>query len=163
MSDFSTARLEWADFKQMAADANAAMLKLSGAAEAHGLEAGLLELVKLRASQMNQCAFCVAIHVGAAQRLGLAAEKLHLLVAWREADCFDQRERAALAWTEALTQLAGGVPDAVYDEARFAFSEQALAYLTSTVLAINAWNRLGVAYRFTPPAIGHTASSKQST
>lgn len=153
MSEQHTARLEWAAFKQLAPDANAAVLKLSGLAEAHGLEPLLLELVKLRASQLNGCAFCVGIHVAAAQRLGLATDKLHLLVAWRDAPCFDTRERAALAWTEALTALAGGVADAIHAEARSAFSEQELAYLTSAVLAINAWNRLGVAYRFTPPGI----------
>lgn len=153
MTEHHTARLEWADFKQLAPDANAAVLKLSGLGDAHGLQPLLLELVKLRASQINGCTFCVAIHVAAAQRHGLAADKLHLLVAWRDAPCFDQRERAALAWTEALTILDGGVSDVVHAEARSAFSEQELAYLTSAVLAINAWNRLGVAYRFTPPSI----------
>ncbi len=153
MPDHPVARLEWADFKQLAPDANAAVLKLSGLAEAHGLDPLLLELVKLRASQLNGCAFCVAIHVAAAQRLGLATDKLHLLVAWREAPCFDVRERVALAWTEALTTLSGGVADAVHAEARVAFSEQDLAYLSSAILSINAWNRLGVAYRFTPPGI----------
>ena len=153
MTEHHAARLEWADFKQLAPDANAAVLKLSGLGEAHGLDPLLLELIKLRASQLNGCAFCVAIHVAAAQRHGLAADKLHLLAAWRDTPCFDARERAALAWTEALTCLGGGVADAVHAEARSAFSEQDLAYLTSTVLAINAWNRLGVAYRFTPPPI----------
>lgn len=153
MPDHPVARLEWADFRQLAPDANAAVLKLSGLAEAHGLDPLLLELVKLRASQLNGCAFCVGIHVAAAQRLGLATDKLHLLVAWREAPCFNARERAALAWTEALTTLSGGVADAVHAEARVAFSEHDLAYLSSAILSINAWNRLGVAYRFTPPGI----------
>ena len=157
MLSHPAARLEWAEFKQLAPDANATVLKLSGLAEAHGLPPLLLELVKLRASQINGCAFCTAIHVAAAQRLGLPAEKLHLLVAWRDAPQFDAQERAALAWTEALTLLpggtGGGVPDAVHAAVRAAFSEQELAYLTTAVLSINAWNRLGVAYRFTPPPI----------
>ncbi len=158
MNTSHAARLEWQDFKQLAPDANAAVLKLSGLAEAHGLNKALLELVKLHASQINGCAFCVAIHVAAAQRLGIPDDKLHLVVAWREAPQFDARERAALAWTEALTLVAQGVPDSTYSEARAAFSEQELAYLTAAVLAINAWNRLGVAYRFTPPPI--TAEAK---
>ena len=153
MTDQPVARLEWADFKQLAPDANAAVLKLSGVAEAHGLDPLLLELVWLRASQLNGCAFCVAIHVAAAQRLGLAADKLHLLAAWHDAPLFDARERAALAWTEALTRLGDGVADAVHAQARAAFSEQELAYLSAAILSINAWNRLGVAYRFTPPPI----------
>ncbi len=153
MSDYPVARLEWADFRQLAPDANATVLKLSGLAEGYGLDPLLLELVKLRASQINGCAFCVAIHVAAAQRLGVAADKLHLLVAWRDAPPFDARERTALAWTEALTRLGDGVADAVHAQARAAFSEQELAYLSAAILSINAWNRLGVAYRFTPPAI----------
>lgn len=153
MPDHPVARLEWADFRQLAPDANAAVLKLSGLAEVHGLDPLLLELVKLRASQLNACSFCVAIHVAAAQRLGVPADKLHLLVAWRDAPPFDARERAALAWTEALTRLGDGVTDAVHAQARAAFSEQDLAYLSAAILSINAWNRLGVAYRFTPPAI----------
>ena len=153
MSAAHAARLEWQGFRQLAPDANAALLQLGSAAVAHGLDHGLLELVKLRASQVNGCAFCVAYHVAAAQRLGVAADKLHLVAAWRDAPIFDVRERAALAWTEALTLLAGGVPDDTYAEAHAAFSEGELAYLSAAVVAINAWNRLGVAYRFTPPSI----------
>jgi AhpD family alkylhydroperoxidase len=150
MSPIHAARLTWQDFKQLAPDANAALLQL---AAAHGLDKELLELVKLRASQLNGCAFCVAYHVAAAQRLGARHEKLHLIVTWRDAPQFDARERAALAWTEALTLLNQGVPDETYAEARAVFSEQELADLTTAVLAINAWNRLDVAYRFTPPSI----------
>lgn len=153
MSATHVARSEWRDFERLAPDANAALLELGSAAAAHGLHRGLLELVKLRASQVNGCAFCVAYHVAAAQRLAVAADKLHLLVAWRDTPLFDARERAALAWTEALTLPAQGVSDETYAEARIAFSETELAYLTAAVLAINAWNRLGIAYRFTPPRI----------
>ena len=127
MPDHPVARLEWADFRQLAPDANAAVLKLSGLAEVHGLDPLPLELVKLRASQLNACSFCVAIHVTAAQRLGVPADKLHLLVAWRDTPPFDARERAALACTEALTRLGNGVADAVHAQARAAFSEQDLA------------------------------------
>jgi AhpD family alkylhydroperoxidase len=114
------------------------------------LDHGLIELVKLRASQINGCAFCIAWHIAAAQKLGVSSDKLHLVVAWREAPQFDGLERAALGWTEAVTKLSDGVSDEVHAAALSAFSESNLAYLTSTILAINAWNRLGVAYRFTP-------------
>ena len=164
MSVSHPARVEWQAFKQLAPEANAAVLQLAGVAQVYGLDKGLLELVKLRVSQINGCAFCVAWHVAEAQRLGIKADKLHLIVAWRDAPQFDARERAALAWAEALTLIVEGVPDAVYDEARAAFSEQELAYLSSAVLAINAWNRLGVAYRFTPlpiPVSGHAKSAAE--
>jgi alkylhydroperoxidase family enzyme len=97
-----------------------------------------------------------------AERLGIDVDKLNLVVVWREAPQFSKREHAALAWTEALTQLAGGVSDEVYAVASAEFSKEELAYLTSAVTAINVWNRFGVAYRWTPPArqnkIGAAAS-----
>jgi alkylhydroperoxidase family enzyme len=85
-------------------------------------------------------------------------EKLHTVAAWHGAQGFDERERAALAWAEALTRIAHGMPDDVYAQARTAFSDRELALLTSTVMAINAWNRLGVAYQFTPPPIANSAA-----
>jgi AhpD family alkylhydroperoxidase len=112
----------------------------------------LLELIKLRASQINGCAFCVQFHILQAESLGIATDKLNLVVVWREAPQFSRRERAALAWTEALTTLTNGsVSDNVYAEASAEFSEKELTYLTSAIAAINAWNRFGVAYRWTPP------------
>jgi AhpD family alkylhydroperoxidase len=153
-----TARLEWEGFKELAPDANAALLSLSQVAANHGLDKGMLELVKLRVSQINGCSFCVSWHVSAAARLGVAAAKLHTVAAWRGAAGFDERERAALAWAEALTQIAGGVPDEVYGHAQTVFSDRELALLTSAVMAINAWNRLGVAYQFTPPPIANSAA-----
>jgi AhpD family alkylhydroperoxidase len=154
-----TARLEWQGFKDLAPDANAALLNLSQAAANHGLDKGLLELVKLRVSQINACSFCLAWHVNAASRLGIAAEKLHMVAAWRDAQAFDERERAALAWAEAVTPIAGGVSEQAYAQARTVFSDHELALLTSTILAINAWNRLGVTYRFTPPAIANSVAT----
>jgi alkylhydroperoxidase family enzyme len=94
----------------------------------------------------------VQYHILQGERLGVAADKLNLVVVWREAPLFSPRERAALAWTEALTLPTGGVSDEVYAEATAEFSKQELAYLTSAVASINVWNRLGVAYRWTPPA-----------
>jgi alkylhydroperoxidase family enzyme len=86
------------------------------------------------------------------EKLGVPTDKINLVVVWREAPQFSQRERAALAWTEALTMIAGGVSDEVYAEASREFSEKELAYLTSAIAAINVWNRFGAAYRWTPPA-----------
>ncbi|HVV42344.1 MAG TPA: carboxymuconolactone decarboxylase family protein [Nitrobacter sp.] len=144
------ARVEWQDFKKLAPDVNNAVSALSQLAAKSGLDKQLLELMKIRASQINGCAFCVQYHVLAAEALGVSADKLNLLVVWREAPVFSARERAALAWTEALTTLGHGVDDEIYSEARAVFSDTELAYLSSAVAVINVWNRLGVAYRWTP-------------
>lgn len=113
-----------------------------------GLEATLLHLIYLRASQMNGCAFCTDMHWKDARHAGLEEQKLSLLTAWREANFFTDRERAALAWTEATTNLhPGHVPDEVFNLARTQFSEAELVNLTLAVGAINAWNRLAIAFR----------------
>lgn len=112
----------------------------------------LLELIKLRASQINGCAFCVQYHILQAEQFGVPIDKLNLVVAWREAPQFSARERAALAWSEALTLLSAGVSDEVYEQVRKEFSDKELTYLTSAIASINVWNRFGVAYRWTPPA-----------
>jgi AhpD family alkylhydroperoxidase len=117
-----------------------------------GIDEQLLELIKLRASQINGCAFCVQFHILHGESLGIPADKLNLVVVWREAPQFSPRERAALAWTEVLTTLTGGVSDEVYAQASAEFSEPELTYLTSAIASINVWNRFGVAYRWTPPA-----------
>ncbi len=148
----SHARSEYRDFKGLAPDAYEIVAALGQAASKAGLDKGLLELVKLRASQINGCAFCVQFHILQGEGLGIAADKLNLVVVWREAPLFSARERAALAWTEALTQLSGGVSDEVYAQASAEFTEKELVYLTSAVASINVWNRFGVAYRWTPPA-----------
>lgn len=116
-----------------------------------GLDKQLLELVKLRASQINGCAFCVQYHILQGESLGVPIDKLNLVVVWREVPQFSARERAALAWTEALTTLPNGVCDEVYAEAAAEFSEKELTYLTSAIASINVWNRFGAAYRWTPP------------
>ena len=147
----SHARKEYSDFQTLTPDAYQAVLTLGGFAAKAGIDKQLLELIKLRASQINGCAFCVQYHILQAERLGVPADKLNLVVVWREAPQFSARERAALAWTEALTQLEGGVGDEVYEQARAEFSDRELTYLTSAVASINVWNRFGVAYRWTPP------------
>ena len=148
----SHARSEYADFQKLAPDAYDAVRALGQLAAKAGLDKQLLELVKLRASQINGCAFCVQFHILQGERLGVPSDKLNLVVVWREAPQFSARERAALAWTEALTQVSEGVSDEVYAEASREFSEKELAYLTSAVASINVWNRFGAAFRWTPPA-----------
>jgi len=148
----SHARSEYKDFMALTPDAYAAVLALGRVAANAGMDKQLLELVKLRASQINGCAFCVQHHILESEKLGVPIDKLNLVVVWREAPQFSARERAALAWTEALTLLADGVSDEVYAEASREFSEKELAYLTSAVASINVWNRFGAACRWTPPA-----------
>ncbi|VIO73833.1 carboxymuconolactone decarboxylase family protein [Bradyrhizobium ivorense] len=147
----SHARKEYIDFEKLAPDVFAAVRALGQFAAKAGLDKQLLELVKLRASQINGCAFCVQYHILQGESLGVPTDKLNLVVVWREAPQFSARERAALAWTEALTTLPRGVSDEVYAEVTAQFSEQELTYLTSAIASINVWNRFGAAYRWTPP------------
>ena len=148
----SHARSERKDFRELAPDADEFVLGLSHAAAKAGIDKQLSELIKLRASQINGCAFCVQHHILLGESLGVPVDKLNLVVVWREAPQFSSRERAALAWAEALTLLSGGVSDAVFAEVSAQFSEKELAYLSSAIASINVWNRLGVAYGWTPPA-----------
>jgi AhpD family alkylhydroperoxidase len=148
----SHARSEYKDFMTQAPDAYEIVRSLGQLAAKAGIDKQLLELIKLRASQINGCAFCVQFHILQGESLGIPVDKLNLVVVWREAPQFSARERAALAWTEALTTLTGGVGDEVHAQARAEFSIQELTYLTSAIASINVWNRFGVAYRWTPPA-----------
>ncbi|UFZ05564.1 carboxymuconolactone decarboxylase family protein [Bradyrhizobium ontarionense] len=146
----SHARSEYTDFRSQAPELYEAILAVSQQAAKAGLDKQLLELVKIRASQINGCAFCVQHHVLLAEKLGVSADKINLVVVWREAPQFSVRERAALAFTEALTTLKDGVSDDVYDQARAEFSETELVFLTSAIGVINLWNRFGAAFRWTP-------------
>ena len=146
----SHARSEYEDFKKIAPDAYDLVLALGQVAAKAGLDKQLLELVKLRVSQINGCAFCVQHHILVSERIGVPVDKLNLVAVWREAPNFSVRERAALAWAEALTFLPDGVSDEVYAEAAREFSETELMYLTSAIVSINVWNRFGAAYRWTP-------------
>ena len=148
----SHARSEYDDFKRIAPDAYDVVLALGQLAAKAGLDKHLLELVKLRASQINGCAFCVQHHILLSERIGVAVDKLNLVAVWREAPIFSPRERAALAWAEALTLLPDGVREEVYAEAAREFSETELMYLTSAIASINVWNRFGAAFRWTPAA-----------
>jgi len=127
-------------------------MKAVGALESYvqecGLEKSLIDLVKTRASQINGCAFCINMHTHEARSRGETEERLYLLDAWRESPLYSDRERAALAWTEAVTLVSEThVPDAVYEEARRFFSEEELVKLTVTLATINAWNRIAISFR----------------
>jgi AhpD family alkylhydroperoxidase len=136
-----------------------AMLELQKAVNETGLETSLLGLIEIRASQINGCAFCIDLHVKEARARGESEERIYELDAWREAPLYTPRERAALAWTEAVTLVADTrVPDAVYEEARSQFDERELVSLTFALVAINGWNRLNVSFRRTP-GTGSTAEA----
>ncbi|HEX8920128.1 MAG TPA: carboxymuconolactone decarboxylase family protein [Pyrinomonadaceae bacterium] len=116
-----------------------------------GLEQPLLHLLKLRVSQINGCAYCIDMHSKDLRAGGETEQRLYLLDAWRESPFYTDRERAALAWAEAVTLVTQGhVPDEVYEQARAQFSEEELVNLTLAVVAINGWNRLSIAFRVTP-------------
>jgi AhpD family alkylhydroperoxidase len=157
----SHARSEYTDFQSQAPDAFEVVRTLGQLAGKAGLDKQLLELIKIRASQINGCAFCLQYHVLQSEALGVPEDKINLVAVWREAPQFSPRERAALAWTEALTLLANGVSDEVYAQANAEFSEKELVYLPSAIASINTWNRFGAAFRWTPPArkkVGAAAS-----
>lgn len=139
------------DLSKTAPGIVAAMRKLTAHVHEGPIEQRLLELVMVRVSQINGCAFCIAMHVRGAVKAGENADRLHLLPAWREAPSFNARERAALAWAEALTRLGEhGVPDDVYAAAVAEFGEADLAELSLAIVTINGWNRLMVAFRVPP-------------
>ncbi|MFG1373497.1 carboxymuconolactone decarboxylase family protein [Xanthobacter oligotrophicus] len=129
-----------------------AMMALEAALAASGLEHNLLELVKLRASQINGCAYCIHMHASDLRKHGETEMRLYMLSAWRESSLYSARERAALAWTDALTRLAEtGAPDADYALVEAAFTEAEQVNLTLAIGAINAWNRLQVGFRVAHP------------
>ena len=128
-----------------------AMLNLEGFARRSKLELSLIELVKMRTSQINGCAFCLDMHSKDARAEGETEQRLYALNAWRETPFFTAREQAALAWTESLTLVAQNhVPDAVYDEVRAHFTDEELVNLTVVINTINAWNRIAISFRMVP-------------
>jgi AhpD family alkylhydroperoxidase len=128
-----------------------AMMALSAAA-AKDLDPELGELIKIRASQLNHCAFCLNMHLVDARKHGVSEQKLDVLAAWEEAgDLFSERERAVLALTEAITEVADGVPDDVYQRAAETFDDRELGQIIAAVVAINAWNRINVTVRTAVP------------
>ena len=138
--------------RQTAPELMKAVVALDTAVDAAGLEKPLLHLVKLRASQINGCAFCIHMHTTDARKHGETEMRLYMLNAWRESTLYTDRERAALAWTEALTLVAQtGAPDADYAQVKAQFSEAEQVQLTMLIGAINVWNRLQVGFRAAHP------------
>jgi len=139
------------NYMQQAPELFKKYLDFSMAIKNSSVDEGIAHLVDLRASQLNGCAFCVDMHTKQARMAGERELRLHHVAVWRESPLFSPRERAALAWTEALTQLSPhGVSDAIYAEVREQFSEKELADLSFLVMAINGWNRISIAFRSVP-------------
>jgi AhpD family alkylhydroperoxidase len=137
--------------EKIAPDAMKVMKELEGYVQNSGLEPDLLELIRTRASQINGCAYCLNLHTHAARAKGETEARLYLLNAWRESPVYNDRERAALAWTEAVTMISEThAPDETYAEMSRHFSEAELVNLTVAVVVINAWNRLAISFRASP-------------
>ena len=139
------------DYAKVSPELTKAYYTFSMASKASGLSQTLIDLINLRASQINGCAFCVDMHSKEAKIHGERELRLYHVAVWRESPLFDARERAALEWTEALTQLPPhGVPDAIYDAVRAQFDEKEMVALSFAVMAINGWNRLSIGFRAEP-------------
>lgn len=139
------------DYKRQYRDSLKGMFELEKYVEASGLERSLFELVKLRASQINGCAFCIDMHTKDARKAGETEQRLYALSAWRETPFYTDRERAALEWTEALTRIAENeVSDELYEAVKAQFTEDDLLALTMAIIAINGWNRLAISFRTVP-------------
>ncbi len=152
--DTIPAHLSYESFQAAAAAALAALSGLGKAVDDTGLDKGLTELVKLRVSQINGCAFCTRFHLNIARRVGVDAVKLDLVAVWRDAGVFSPREVAALAWAEHLAAMASAtVPDDAYARLREQFAEDEALHLTVAIAHINAWNRIAGALRFPPPPV----------
>lgn len=150
------------DFLKVGRGAFEAMLGIEKYLNGSGLETTLLDLIRLRASQVNGCAYCIDMHWKDLRVAGETEQRLYGLDAWEESPYYSDRERAALAWTEAVTNIQSGhVPDSVYEQVRKLFTETELADLTLAITAINSWNRLNIAARTVPgtyqPAKSHKA------
>ena len=143
------------NYYQAAPDTLKALLALEAQIQASGLEQSLIELVKTRASQINGCAYCINIHTQDARKHGETEARLYLLNAWRESPGYSDRERAALAWTEAVTLISEThAPDDLYEDVRAQFSDAETVNLTMLIATINAWNRLAISFRAVPQLKG---------
>ena len=139
------------NYAKVAPEAIKAMYELEKYVYGSGLERSLYELVKTRSSQINGCAYCIDMHTKDARKAGETEQRLYALNAWRETPFYTQRERAALAWTEALTLISeNDVPDSLYESTRKHFDEKEMVALTMAIVAINGWNRLAIGFRTVP-------------
>jgi AhpD family alkylhydroperoxidase len=142
------------DYYNVAPKLMRAMLGMENACKASGLDPHLYELVKIRASQINGCAYCLHMHTTDARKAGESEMRLYLVSAWRESSLYTPAERAALAWTESLTLISQtGAPDADYEALKEHFSEHEIVALTMLITTINAWNRLAVGFRSQHPVV----------
>src|SRR5262249_43301650 len=145
-------RMDYKAFQEIIPEFATSMAAVTHALRKSSIEPDLRELIKIRASQLNGCAFCVQFHLNDARKLNIPAAKLDLLVAWRDAGIFSARERAALDWTERVTLMAQRhIDDESFDALRTHFTDREIGFLTVAVSQINAWNRVAAPLRFTPP------------
>ena len=139
------------NYAEVAPGAFKSMLEMEKYVAGSGIEHSLYELVKTRASQINGCAYCLDMHTKDARKAGETEQRLYALSAWRETPFYTERERAALAWTEAITLISEDeVSDTLYEATRAHFSEKEMVDLTMSIIAINGWNRLAIAFRKLP-------------
>lgn len=151
------------NYVQASPDGFKAIRQLQEHVDNSGLEHPLMELVKMRASQINGCAYCLDMHSKDARAAGETEQRLYLLDAWRESPFYSERERAALAWTEALTRISDNdVSDALYEDVRKQFSDKELVELTLAIIAINGWNRLAIPFRSEPGHYQPRAQAKSA-
>ena len=161
MASHTDPRIDWADFGERAPGVVTALRAFGKAVDDSGLDKKLTELIKIRASQINGCAFCLQFHLNIARKLGVSSTKIDLVATWAETDVYTERERMALAWTEALTGMAKRpVDDALYAELLSHFSPEEVVNLTASIGAINAWNRIAGGLRFAPPIPQKKASEE---
>ena len=138
------------NYAKLAPSGIAALEALQSHVDDSGLDHALLELVKTRASQLNACAYCIDMHTKDARAAGESEQRLYGLSAWREAPYYSDRERAALAWTEAVTHIRGDIGDDLFEPLRAHFSDKEIVDLTLAVIAINSWNRVAISFRTLP-------------
>jgi AhpD family alkylhydroperoxidase len=148
----SSVRKGWRDLDVLAPGMVKAISAIGAVAKGSELDKELIKLIKIRASQLNGCAYCLQLHINIAREAGMAPERIDLLPVWAEVDVYTDREKAALAWTEAVNDIAhGGVSDEAYAAIHSQFSEEEVAILSAVIVQINAYNRLGAIYRMKPP------------
>jgi AhpD family alkylhydroperoxidase len=156
-------RITSQEFQQYAGAANAAILEVSKAVANSSLEPELQELIKVRASQINGCAYCTQLHLNEARRAGVSAPKLDLLAVWREAGIFSEREKAALQWTELLTRLSEHhISDEDFEAVSMHFKPSELAWLSVAIATINTWNRIAAPFQYAPPIPRHEIRAKET-
>lgn len=138
-------------YENVAPEALKGMMELEKYVANSGLELSLYELIKIRASQINRCAYCLDMHTKDARKAGETEQRLYMLPAWRKTSFFSERERAALAWTEAMTEISQSeISDSLYQEVSGNFSEKEMMALSMAIIAINGWNRLAISFRKEP-------------